>query len=444
MYTQARTAYESATLDERRTLSLNIDYDTTDYEHNVILDDRVAFGSITARDGEILYGPLNALESPAFNGLIGMIYEDAADQTNRYVASNYQDVLLPENNYSVLTGIKRANPQVEMTISYPLQEEMYQYLTEHGVKGSITAYDYLSGDLLCMVSTPGDLWANADTAQESSYINKCLYNTTPGSTMKLVTLYLAECQGIDVTQLNFTCEGQYTLKADSGVITCTGNHGQIDGVTALGQSCNCWFAQLVEILDLEQAKETLAEMGFLVNESGTTLLGQVPRSCTSLTLDDVANFSTVWNLMGQDSALVSPLDMVTLAAMYATGGTAVQPRLLTTDSAVNCGYGLAHPEVFTQLHQIWMAAFAENYELSNYSQVISATKTGTCDKLGSEENRTQKLLCGYSEELHVAFYIVLENYQDGGSILDIRTLEVANRLMSEIQALNLTAPSGDG
>ncbi len=430
-------------MDEKKALSLNINYDTTDYAHNVILDNRAVYGTITARDGELLYGPMKVEESPAFNGLIGMINEDTVGKATYYVANNYENVLLPEVCYSLWNGIRRTKPQVELTISYALQEAMYQYMTEHGIRGSVTAYDYLTGDLLCMASTPGDLWRNAATAQESSYINKCLYNTTPGSTMKLVTIYLAECQGIDVTQLRFTCQGQYTLQADGGLVTCTGTHGSIDGITALGQSCNCWFAQLVERLNLEQAQENLKEMGFLINESGSTKLGQLPRDCSRLTLEEAPGFHTVWNLIGQDDALVSPLDMVTLAAMYATEGTGVLPRLLTGDQAVSCGYGLAHREVFSALHEIWTRAFQENYHLDQYSSVISVTKTGTCDKLGAEANRTQKLLCGYSQELHIAFYIVLENYEDGSSTLDVQASDAANQLMKEIQTLNLAVPQGD-
>ena len=422
-------------------MSLNVDYSNPDYAHNDILDNRAAYGSVTDRDGERLYGLL-VEERPAFNGLIGVLNEDTLDKPTRYVAVNYQDQLLPKDNYSLWTGIEKSTAQVTLTISAPLQEAMYQYLTSHGARGTITAYDYQTGDLLCLVSTPGDYWSNAENAQASSYVNKCLYTTTPGSTMKLVTLYLAVCQGIDVSQLTFTCQGSYTLQADSGVVTCTGTHGAINGVTALGQSCNCWFAQLVEQLDLDQAKATLKEMGFEINHSGSTSLGRLPRSCSQLTIDNKPVFSTVWNLIGQDSALVSPLDMVTLAGLYASGGTALQPRLTAEEPAESYEYGQAHGEEFETLRTLWRQAYTENYNLAGYSSLISAAKTGTCDKLGTEANRTQKLLCGYSEELHVAFYVVLENYREGDSVLDIQAVDAANELMNQIQVLHLTVPQG--
>lgn len=73
--------------------------------------------------------------------------------------------------------------------------------------------------------------------------------------------------------------------------------------------------------------------------------------------------------------------------------------------------------------------------MEDYSGAIIAAKTGTADELGADGERTQKLLCGCSEELHVAFYIVIENAQTGDDALEVTTAEVANRLMELLSAL---------
>lgn len=433
IYALGGEAISSLTLAERKAISTTVDISVQDYSANTVPDLYSLYGTITTADGVALFGPTvdQTSLSPAFASLIGLVSEDNSTQT-RYVANNYLDVLLPDDIYSPLTGIPSgAAPEIAITVSNIVQEEMYNWLTEQGVEGCVFAYDYTTGDgeISCMVSTPGASWGDSSAA-EGSYINKNLYNTTPGSTMKLVTALLLLLQEYDPAQLTFTCSGSYNLQSDGEAVTCTGIHGTLDGIEALGYSCNCWFAQAIELLDLAQVYADLEEMGYQVNSSALSSLGNIPRSSTCVTLGKTWNFESVWSLIGQSSTLVSPIDMAVLAAQCAANGAAALPRLLTCQDTETSEFGENH--LFQRLGELWREAYEEYYP-ENYSTLITAAKTGTADKLGTDGERTQKTLIGYSDELHTAFYIVIENAQE--TILNTTTTDIANYLMELLSAL---------
>lgn len=431
LYALGGQAMASLTIAERREISTTVDISVQDYNANTLPDRYSVYGTISTADGVTLFGPTvdQTGLSPAFASLIGLVGEDNSAQT-RYIANRYWEQVFPRI-YSPLTGIPAgAAPELTLTISSAVQEGMYTWLTERGVQGCVFAYDYVGGDILCMASTPGAHWGDT-AAQEGSYINKNLYNTTPGSTMKLVTLLLLLQQGFDPADLSFSCQGSYTLRADGETVRCTGTHGTLDGANALGRSCNCWFAQAIELLNPAQAAADLEEMGF--NE--LSALGAIPRSSTCVTLGTAWDFDSVWSLIGQGATLVSPIDMAVLAGQCAAGGGAALPRLLAGQETELSLFGQSHPELFQRLGALWRQAYGDCYPVEDYSGVITAAKTGTADELGADGERTQKLLCGCSEELHVAFYIVIENAQTGDDALEVTTAEVANRLMELLSAL---------
>ena len=436
VYALGGQALASMTVAERRAISTTVDITAQDYNANTRPDRYSVYGSISTSDGVALFGPTvdQSGLSPAFASLIGLVGEDNSART-RYVAANYLDQLLPDIDYSPLTGIPAgAAPELTLTISSAVQEGMYTWLTERGVQGCVFAYDYVGGDILCMASTPGAHWRDT-AALEGSYLNKNLYNTTPGSTMKLVTLLLLLQQGFDPAELTFSCQGSYTLRADGEAVRCTGMHGTLDGANALGRSCNCWFAQAIEQLDPAQAAADLKEMGCQVNGNELSTLGAIPRSSTCVTLGTAWDFDSVWSLIGQGATLVSPIDMAVLAGQCAAGGGAALPRLLAGQETELSRFGQSHPELFQRLGALWRQAYGDCYPVEDYSGAITAAKTGTADELGAEGERTQKLLCGCSQELHTAFYVVIENAQTGDDALEVTTAEVANRLMELLSAL---------
>lgn len=412
LYILGSRAFSTVTLSERRMLSRDIDLDSTDYDNNYEERPISVFGRLrTADDYPLLDVVTNNTADPAFYGLVGPVSSIDMDGTN-YVLSAYRAQLFPQIHWTPISGIAPTDATVTLTISRSLQEAVYDKMEALRIDGCVAAYDYRTGDILATVSTPG----YCGTDLPGSHINKCLYATTPGSTQKLLTLVLLEAQGIDTAALTLTCTGSYDLQNDQPSIDCTGVHGTINGRTAIGVSCNCWFAQAIRLLDLPTAKETLRDLGISsTGACGETLpIGLLHADVSSVQLGDRWDFSSIWNLIGQDAALSSPFQMCMLSAAMAssaTGDPAVMPRLTTEETPQPIPYPDQYGDALRRAWSTWTDGFDACYSPDLYGPYCTAAKTGTAAGLG-DGTETHKLLAAVSQELGVALYIVNENYND--------------------------------
>jgi hypothetical protein len=381
------------------------------------------YGEVTARDGTILFDAFNrTVKDEAFGSLLGSV-NDAETEGTRYILPNYYEYLWGDVEYDPLTGVRGGAKNVGLTLDPRVQNRMYTLMRERGVIGSITAYDYHTGSVSCLATTPG--WQlNGD----GSWINRCLCATTPGSTQKLLAHLVLTEAGAPVDEA-FTCTGEYTLHSTGDTIRCPGAHGSLRGRSdALGVSCNCYFAHQIETyLDMNRVKVMLTDVGVSVNGfEQSASLGRLPIDPPSVSLvGDSWTFSNTWCLIGQADALQSPLWMVELAADYMTGGEAVKPRLTTDEETRRSGMGQRWAGVFAEGYPVWKAGFDNHY--TDCHELITCAKSGTADDLGMNLE-THKTLCLASEELGVAAYITVENYDDCG----VMPNELAGELMDSI------------
>ncbi len=410
VYANAQKAADSLTLSERASLSSKIDIEEENFENNVVEKKaRSLYGTLRTSDGEVLVDLTHSnTNTPALGSLLGTLNSIDVSDT-RYFLNNYKESIFPAVRYNALNGFNSPDGTVTLTIDSRVQNSIYQKMVDLGIYGSVTLYDFKTGEIKALCSTPGLGEKNAaGEAAEGSFINKCLYRTSPGSTQKILTLFLAESQGINVANTRFSCNGAYTLQ-DGTVVRCSGVHGQlINGETAVGKSCNVFFAQLIEKLSVNQTYEQLYDMGWTVNglsKDGENVfqIGNLPIDRSSLTWTSNNTFVSVWSLIGQCEAMASPLQMVELAGNCATGGNAAVPRLTTHEAITKSGYG-AYAEAFQRAWSVWTAGFQQCYSSKDYG-VCTAAKTGTSDQLAGE---THKLLLAVIGDYSV--YIVIENY----------------------------------
>lgn len=410
VYANAQKAADSLTLSERASLSSKIDIEEENFENNVVEKKaRSLYGTLRTSDGEVLVDLTSSnTNTPALGSLLGTLNAIDVSDT-RYFLNNYKESIFPAVRYNALNGFNSPDGTVTLTIDSRVQNSIYQKMVDLGIYGSVTLYNHVTGEIKALCSTPGLGEKNAaGEAVEGSFINKCLYRTSPGSTQKILTLFLAESQGIDVANTRFSCNGAYALQ-DGTVVRCSGVHGQlINGETAVGKSCNVFFAQLIEKLSVNQTYEQLYDMGWTVNglsKDGEDVfqIGNLPIDRSSLTWTSNNTFVSFWSLIGQCEAMASPLQMVELAGNCATGGNAAVPRLTTHEAITKSGYG-AYAEAFQRAWSVWTAGFQQCYSSKDYG-VCTAAKTGTSDQLAGE---THKLLLAVIGDYSV--YIVIENY----------------------------------
>jgi len=230
--------------------------------------------------------------------------------------------------YDLLDGVYSLDGRgndVTLTIDASLNRTAWSALA--GRKGAVALYDYTSGEVLCMVSSPAfdpnDPWG-FDPESESYagvYLNRVLSSTyTPGSVFKLVTLAAAMDAFEDYDTRTYVCEGHYDV--DGGTVTCTGTHGTVDIATALAESCNCAFAQMALELGGETLRAYAEKFGLL--ESGN--VSGVPTAAGSFAVAEDGSLDLAWSGIGQYDDLVNPAAMLRFVGAIANGGVAVTPR----------------------------------------------------------------------------------------------------------------------
>lgn len=375
-------------------------------------------GSLYDRRGELLYSPQQPAHR-AFYSLLGSPLEVISNS----VVPRYEDALLGRTAYSLWQGassLEGTASDLFLTLDGATQRSVTSLLEGAGVSGLVAACDASTGALLCLVSTPAagpeeDLSA----LPEGALLNKNLYTTTAGSTLKLVTTaLLVEQAGLDrLTAYRYLCQGSDTLAADGSQITCSTRQGEQDILSALGYSCNTYFAAAIQdLLSVEDTAQALVRYGLAPQEEKKSL-GQLTYQPSQVTFSDYT-FSSVWSLMGQISQ-VSPLDMLSFLSALFHQGQAPTPYLVA--SQTDAGHtqlqaqtrpvtrSILSPEAAGQTASLWTQAYETYYDTALYPAAVTAAKTGTAQMGGGQVN---KLLAGYAAELDVTFFLCLENWTE--------------------------------
>mgnify|MGYP004502532675 FL=1 len=196
-----------------------------------------------------------------------------------------------------------------------------------------------SGELLAAASYPTfEPEHIADYLAADCEDNGCLLNRTlqaaypPGSVFKLVVAAAALENDICDPSQCFTCCGSaevagITLSCSTGGET---GHSRLNMQEAMAASCNCYFAQLGELVGYEKVLETARQLGF-----GETVLENFPGEAAGHVPSDAA--CGIWDTanlsIGQGALLVTPLQVHRLTETIACGGLQCDMKLLRTDAA---------------------------------------------------------------------------------------------------------------
>ena len=236
-------------------------------------------------------------------------------------------------------GIKGGT--VRLSIDKDFNYTAYEAL--EGRNGFVAVYDYTTGDIVCLVSTPTVDPQDPDaieTAESGAYINKVFSATyAPGSTFKMRTAMAALENISDIESRTFECWGETEI--GEGIIDCPYSHGTMDFEEALASSCNCVFGQLAAELGPGMMARYVDEAGltesYYVNGIETAK-GSFNFSSSKLDL--------AWSGIGQFEDQVNPLSMMVFMGAIANGGEAIQPTLISsaTFSGSSSRYASTAPE----------------------------------------------------------------------------------------------------
>lgn len=223
--------------------------------------------------------------------------------------------------YSFLEGAT-SGKTISLSVDSTLNVTAYSALA--GRSGAVMLMDYTTGEVLCMVSSPGDDPENPSSEPaDGTYLNKCLSSSfTPGSVFKLVTLAAAIDNIPDLFERSLWCEGEMIV--DGALLTCTGSHGSQTIEQALANSCNCAFGTLA----LELGPELMAEYAEKLGMTASLQLDGMDVLPGSFTKGEAGSVGLAWSGVGQYEDLVCPYAMLRYVSAIANGGSVYEPTLL--------------------------------------------------------------------------------------------------------------------
>lgn len=407
------------------TLVVKINREASFYMMN---SDDHQLGMVYDRNGDVLFDGQGSGQYPDnhFIDVGNLIGDDKGQMENTLVAQNIE--LL--NNYSFSAGLVRDGGKAAIYTTLDHNANRAVYNAYMGAKGCAVAYNYKTGELLVCTSLPNiDVtkgYGNIAEMESGTLISKAMHGTVPGSTQKVSTVISAlEIMGQDrLFSKRFSCSGQYVNKTGKP-IDChqTWGHGEQNIQQAVENSCNPFFAQLVEDPDmpLDRVKSMYSKLGYAVNDADMDYfdIDGIQFEKASTTLTDSNEFNTQWGCIGQGDTLVSPMQLMMWQSAIANGtGIMTMPHLI---SKVTDVYGdvsdvrdtkhskaIFSSSTASTVKQILKTNGADHYAYSVPGYNIGI-KSGTAQvKNGDEENA---LLVGFVDDPShpIAFCVLLEN-----------------------------------
>ncbi len=364
-------------------------------------------GSITDRDGVVLAsagedGFRYADDSSVRRGCLHVV-GDLDGNIGTSMLSVFRSRFI---NYSFLTGTTTEGGAMQLTIDAEVSAAAYDALA--GMKGTVLVYNYQTGEIICMVSTPG--WDPQegvtfdvnDSAYEGAFINRAISSRfTPGSVFKLVTMAAAIETIPDLWDQTFTCNGSTIIGSQK--VNCTGYHGTIGVEQGLACSCNVVFGELGRQLGGARISQYAEKYGLT---SEHTLNGKIPTAAGSVPAAQ-GDGDAAWSAIGQYEDLINPYSFLRFIGAIANGGVAVEPTILAGKSAGS--ERIMEPGTAQTLSEMMSYNVSYEYGTWAYPGLDMHAKTGTAETNGG----THAWFAGFITNKPLAFVVMAERAGSG-------------------------------
>lgn len=175
--------------------------------------------------------------------------------------------------------------------------------------------------------------ANVNAALLKQWRNRCVSDAyEPGSTFKILSLAAALEEGVVTLDTDFYCGGNITVFGRNKPIDCwkTVGHGAQTTAEALGNSCNCAFANIGIALGGETFYEYVKSFG-LTSKTGIDMPGEsagVMLNKSYLTEYDVYGYSSLAVAAFGQTFEITPLQLVRAISAVVNGGYLVEPYVV--------------------------------------------------------------------------------------------------------------------
>ncbi len=328
---------------------------------------------------------------------------------------------LLQGAYRFNEGLSHLGTDIKMTLDAELCAAAYNAL--QGRKGAVGVYNYKTGEILCMVSTPTfDPLHPPNIEQdpkryEGVYINRFLSAAyTPGSVFKLVTAAAAIDNLENIDNLRFQCDGRTTI--DGEVVSCPAAHGEVDFEEALAKSCNVAFAQIALAVGADTLQDYANQAGF----NSALEVNGIKTKAGQVTLTNARRPDLAWAGIGQYKNTANPLNFLAFIGAIANDGVRVEPRLIKDGWLVRLLRSNApkerilSPETAMRLGSMMRNNVLVTYGEANYRGLELCAKSGTAEVGGDQ--MPHAWFAGYMkrEDCPLAFVVVVENGGGGSRV----------------------------
>lgn len=351
-----------------------------------------------------------------------------------FVSTGMQSAYLKELcGYDAVNGVYNISGKgnnISLTLDSNLCTKALKQLGEYS--GSVGIYNYKTGEIVCMVSTPTFDPAKSDVKEEKGvYVNRFISGVyAPGSIFKLVTALSALENIKNVNDVHFTCNRGVTIEGEW--LSCLGNHKTIDMDKGLTFSCNAFFAQMAIKLGKNNLTATAEKVGF----NKQLKMDGIECAKSEYNVKNSRNIDFGWSGIGQHNDLVNPYQFISFMGAIANDGVSVSPYVInkiTNSAGIKIrGAKKSENRLLSSENAKILTEMMHNNVNRNYSTYFNDIKV--CGKTGTAEvgdkATPHSWFTGFidDEQKPYAFAIVVENAGMGKGI----ALKIASKMLKEL------------
>ncbi len=332
---------------------------------------------------------------------------------------------------------------IYLTIDVKAQAVLENLIASRG-PGAAVVMDVRDGSIIAAVSLPQfdsnsfargidkAEWDWLSSAEQKPMFNRFLNATyPPGSTLKVVSAYaILLNRVVNPAAVLVFCNGSHRF--GNRVFHCwkPEGHGSMELYNGFVQSCDSYFYEVGEILDVNDQAEAAHEFG-LGAPTGIELANEARGLVPDRDYYDRKLGKKGWtqglmlnNIIGQGEYLVTVLQMCRVAAAVANGGYLVQPHVI---KELEGALPAAHPKVKIEhmtpaiiefIGRAMRGVVQDAHGTGRGSRIpdmLAAGKTGTAQNPHGEDHAW---FIGYApaDDPEIAVAIVVENAGHGGAI----------------------------
>lgn len=285
--------------------------------------------------------------------------------------------------YDILNGTfdtDNSGKRIRLTIDARANAVAYDMLG--GRTGTVGVFNYKTGEILCMVSTPSFDPAGymPEDSESGYYFNNFLQGRiTPGSTFKLVTSAAVIDKMKKRDSFSFDCDG--VNEYEDTEFTDISTHGTVDFREALAQSCNGAFGALTREVGAKTMREYTEKAGL----TEPVEVNGIETAAGSFDFPSDDNIKLSWAGIGQADDLVNPCAMMVYVGAIANDGEAVEPTLFksaTFVKEITGGRSLGRyldSDTAEELRSMMKNNVVSNYGEDNYYGLNIYAKSGTAE-----------------------------------------------------------------